>query len=124
MISVETLPDGDVAVTFTLADGRGASLVGDFNEWDPHSHLLVPDDEGHRSISIVVPADTVIRFRYLDDGGEYFDDPAADFLEPNGYDGTNSVIDLSLHRNAPSTAVSSDDHRSIDLTTGSEVPIA
>ena len=124
MISVETLPDGDVAITFTLADERDVSLVGDFNDWNPHSPLF-PDDDGHQGISIVVPADTVIRFRYLDDdGGEHFDDPAADYFEPNGFDGTHSVIDLSLHRNAPSTAVSSDDDRSIDLTTGSEVPIA
>jgi hypothetical protein len=39
-------------------------------------------------------------FRYLADGGEFFDEPAADRIEPNGFGQTHSVLDESLRSDA------------------------
>ena len=80
-------------VTFALADhGRPVSLIGDFNAWDPLAHPLRRRANGTRSVAVVLPAGTVARFRYLEDGGAFFDDPDGDGLEPNGYGETHTVV--------------------------------
>ncbi|MEP7111809.1 MAG: isoamylase early set domain-containing protein [Ilumatobacteraceae bacterium] len=105
MITTSLLPNGDVLVTFMIDDERPVSVVGDFNGWDPHRDPFVEELDGRRYVTVSVPADTVTCFRYLADtgqadgglnGGEFFDDPAADRHEPNGYGQTHSVLDHSL----------------------------
>lgn len=69
--------DGMVRVTFSLPAGEPAcavSVVGDFNDWDPHRHPLRPRSNQTRSASVTVPAGSILRFRYLADGGVWFDD--------------------------------------------------
>ena len=85
MITTSLLPNGDVLVTFMIDDERPVSVVGDFNGWDPHRDPFVEELDGRRYVTVSVPADTVTSFRYLADGGEFFDDPAADRIEPNGF---------------------------------------
>jgi hypothetical protein len=51
------------------------SVVGDFNGWTPGRHELRPLRNGTRSVSVRVPADRRIRFRYLAADGRWFDDP-------------------------------------------------
>jgi len=76
--------DGMVRVTFTLpaGDPSGAvSVVGDFNDWDPFAHPLRGRANRPRSASVTVPVGSTLRFRYLAEGGRWFDDetiPAAD----------------------------------------------
>jgi 1,4-alpha-glucan branching enzyme len=76
--------DGTVRVTFALpADQpRGAvSVVGDFNDWNPFAHPLRRRANGTRSTAVTVPAGTTLRFRYLAEGGIWFNDdttPARD----------------------------------------------
>ena len=76
--------NGTVRVTFTLpADkpGGAVSVVGDFNDWDPFAHPLRRRANGTRSAAVTVPAGTMLRFRYLAEGGIWFDDqtvPARD----------------------------------------------
>jgi 1,4-alpha-glucan branching enzyme len=83
--------DGTVRLIFAVEDTRPVSLVCDRNGWDPHATPLVRRTNGTRSASIRVPAGTPVRFRYLADGGEFYDDPSAE-IEDNGVGGTHSVI--------------------------------
>jgi hypothetical protein len=96
MIATTLLPNGDVLVTFMIDDERPVSVVGDFNGWDPSRDPFVEEIDGRRYVTVSVPADTVTCFRYLADGGEFFDDAAADRIEPNGYGQTHGVLDESL----------------------------
>ena len=81
-------PDGTVRVTFALPAGEPAgpvSVVGDFNDWSPFSHPLRRRANGTRSAAVTVGAGTTLRFRYLAEGGVWFDDEAAPV--PDGRDG-------------------------------------
>lgn len=70
---------GDKAtLTFVLPHDDGAgkvSVVGDFNGWTPGVHTLVRRSNGTRSVKVQVSAGTPYRFRYLGEGGQWFDDP-------------------------------------------------
>jgi 1,4-alpha-glucan branching enzyme len=69
--------DGTVRVTFTLPAGNpsgAVSVVGDFNDWDPFAHPLRLRANRTRSASVTVPAGSTLRFRYLAEGGRWFDD--------------------------------------------------
>jgi 1,4-alpha-glucan branching enzyme len=68
-----------VRVTFVLPadDPAGAvSVVGDFNGWDPFAHPLRRRGNGTRSAVARIPAGCTLRFRYLAEGGYWFDDEA------------------------------------------------
>jgi len=75
-----------VTVTFVLDDaGEGpVSVVGDFNDWTPGVHVLRKRSNGTRSVSVTLPAGQRVRFRYLAEGGRWFDDPQADAHEHDG----------------------------------------
>lgn len=66
-----------------LHDGP-VSAVGTFNEWTPGRHKLVKRNNGTRSVSVAVPAGEEIAFRYLGDGGVWFDDADADAITSCG----------------------------------------
>jgi 1,4-alpha-glucan branching enzyme len=71
---------GEVRVTFELpaTEPAGAvSVVGDFNGWDPYAHPLRKRSNGVRSAVVTIPAGTTLRFRYLGEGGVWFDDETA-----------------------------------------------
>jgi 1,4-alpha-glucan branching enzyme len=73
--------DGMIRVTFTLpvSEPEGpVSVVGDFNEWDPFAHPLRKRANQIRSASVTVPQGSTIRFRYLGEGGVWFDDETVD----------------------------------------------
>lgn len=79
-------------ITFVLPTDAGpVSVVGDFNDWDPAVHPLKKRSNGTRSVTVDVGPGRH-RFRYLGEGGAFFDDAEADGLEANGYGGTHSVI--------------------------------
>ena len=72
--------DGTVRITFALPadEPSGAvSVVGDFNDWDPFAHPLRKRANGTRSVVVIVPVGATLRFRYLADGGVWFDDETA-----------------------------------------------
>ncbi len=68
-----------VQLTFVLPEeaptGR-VSVVGDFNAWTPGVHTLVKRSNGTRSVKVPVERGERYRFRYLGEGGVWFDDPA------------------------------------------------
>ena len=82
-------------VTFVLTDyedvGR-VSVVGDFNGWTPERHKFVRRRNRTRSASVKLPAGHRFSFRYLAEGGHWFNDEAADGWEPNGYGSDNCVV--------------------------------
>ena len=70
-----------VRVTFALPSKEPVgpvSVVGDFNGWTPGTHPLVRRANGTRSVAVSVPSGTPLQFRYLGDGGNWFDDPDVD----------------------------------------------
>ena len=50
------------------------SVVGDFNGWDPFAHPLRRRANRTRSAAVTVQAGSTLHFRYLGDGGVWFDD--------------------------------------------------
>jgi 1,4-alpha-glucan branching enzyme len=81
------------SVTFVLpADAGDVSVVGDFNDWDPMAHPLKKRSNGTRSVTIDLREGHAYQFRYLADGGTFFDEPDADAIEPNGYGDTHSSL--------------------------------
>jgi len=76
--------DGTVRVTFALPadvpDGA-VSVVGSFNDWNPYTHPLRRRANRTRSATVTVKAGSILHFRYLAEGGVWFDDetvPAQD----------------------------------------------
>lgn len=85
----------DPKVTFVLPAETGpVSVVGAFNGWDPHAHPMKKRSNGTRSVTIDLTAGAHA-FRYLAEGGVFFDEPDADVVEPNGYGDTHSIIVIS-----------------------------
>jgi len=79
-------------ITFVLPIDTGpVSVVGDFNDWDPAVHPLKKRSNGTRSVTVQMPPGRY-PFRYLAEGGAFFDDADADVLEDNGFGGTHSVL--------------------------------
>jgi 1,4-alpha-glucan branching enzyme len=78
---------GTVRVTFALpaTEPAGAvSVVGDFNDWNPYAHPLRKRGNGIRSAVVTLPTGTTLRFRYLAEGGLWFDDDTAEVLDGQG----------------------------------------
>jgi 1,4-alpha-glucan branching enzyme len=79
--------NGTVRVTFALpADdpGGAVSVVGDFNGWNPFAHPLRRRSNGTRSATVTVRSGSTLRFRYLAEGGLWFDDEAAPDRDSQG----------------------------------------
>lgn len=95
MIKLSSTKDPDrVQVLFALAlddAPAGVSVVGDFNDWDPHAHPLRKRSNGTRSVKIELDRGEH-RFKYLADGGSWFCEPMADRQEPNEWGEVDSVL--------------------------------
>lgn len=79
--------DGTVRVTFALPadEPSGAvSVVGNFNGWNPFAHPLRRRGNRTRSAAVTVPAGSTLHFRYLAEGGIWFDDETVP--APDGHD--------------------------------------
>jgi hypothetical protein len=92
-------PDGKgrVRVTFVVPEGGfdgPMAVVGDFNGWDPTATPL-RKQRGRRIASVSLDEGRRYAFRYLAEGGRWFNDDAADDYQANEYGGNDSVIDLS-----------------------------
>jgi 1,4-alpha-glucan branching enzyme len=84
-----TRPDRNdvVRVTFVLPEDEppgAVSVVGDFNDWNPFAHPLRRRANGTRSTAVSVPASSTLRFRYLAEGGVWFDDETAESRDSLG----------------------------------------
>jgi 1,4-alpha-glucan branching enzyme len=77
-------------VTFVLPADHASgevSVVGEFNDWRPGAHPLRARKDGTRSVTVTLPAEQRVAFRYLAHGDYWFDDDSAD-----DHDGTNSYL--------------------------------
>ena len=69
---------GRTRITFVLPKGEPegrVSVVGDFNDWTPGTHTLVGRSNGTRSVGVTLDPGATYQFRYLAEGGRWFDDP-------------------------------------------------
>jgi hypothetical protein len=98
MIGTEPVNGTDrLRVTFAVpaADVDGAAaVVGDFNRWDPCADPLREID-GWLRASVMVQPGRRYRFRYLADGGRWFNDSEVDVYEPNGIGDDDCLLDLT-----------------------------
>lgn len=84
--------NGTVRVTFALPadDPHGAvSVVGNFNDWNPFAHPLRRRANGTRSATVTVPVGSTLHFRYLAEGGLWFNDETSPAR--NGQDASIAV---------------------------------
>lgn len=81
-------------VTFTLPGGieaESASLVGDFNGWNPQAHPMRKGEDGRWRVSAELETGREYQFRYLVNAQEWHNDTACDCC-PNPYGGENSLL--------------------------------
>ncbi|WP_072041932.1 hypothetical protein [Nigerium massiliense] len=74
---------GGQKLTFTLPANHEAgaiSVVGNFNDWTP-GELPFKKRGDKQSASVVLPADYIAVFRYLGEGGNWFDEQDATFVD-------------------------------------------
>jgi 1,4-alpha-glucan branching enzyme len=93
MIKVRIGQGDAVKVTFALPAGApAASVVGNFNAWDPLADPMRKRSNGTRSAVVEVPRGSTLQFRYLLDGGEWTSEDEV----PNdaGPFGVDSVLEV------------------------------
>ncbi|MCA9998346.1 MAG: isoamylase early set domain-containing protein [Anaerolineales bacterium] len=71
------------------------ALLGEFNEWNPESHVMKQLKDGSFSLSVSLPAGQDYRFRYLLDGARWENDWEADDYVVNEHGGKDSLVKLS-----------------------------
>ncbi len=79
--------NGKVKLTFILPQEQvsgGTSVVGDFNGWDPFAHPLRRHADGTYQATATVSCQQELCFRYLAEGGIWFDDPECDRYDERG----------------------------------------
>lgn len=72
---------GATKVTFALPIDEApaeTSVVGDFNNWDPMATPMKKRSNGTRSASVEIGQGEVVAFRYLADGGHWFNEAETD----------------------------------------------
>ena len=71
-----------------------ASVVGDFNEWNPETDPMVRRSNGTFSAVVPLIAGASYRFRYRSEDGTWFNEEAADGYESNVHGSTDCLIEL------------------------------
>jgi len=68
------------------------SVVGDFNQWDPHIHPFTQASDGTYRVTVTLDAGRRYAFRYLSAGGRWFNEGFADDLEYGPFGSYNSIV--------------------------------
>ncbi|MEN3186450.1 MAG: glycogen-binding domain-containing protein [Atribacterota bacterium] len=78
-------------VTFRLEypEAKSVAIAGNFNEWNPETHLLRKTKKGYWSTTITLPRGRY-EYRYFIDG-QWFTDPNTEQI-PNEFGSFNSII--------------------------------
>jgi 1,4-alpha-glucan branching enzyme len=69
---------GELHLTFVLPQEEPAgrvSVIGDFNSWTAGVRTLARRSNGTRRVKVKVASGAAYRFRYLGEGGHWFNDP-------------------------------------------------
>ncbi len=97
MIKVQTnakKKKATVTFSLSLADAPDAvSVAGNFNGWDPLAHPLKKRSNGTRSTKVELDLPARVEFKYLGEGGVWFNDADVDLTDGETQ---NCVIDLTL----------------------------
>ena len=87
-MALRITPNGtSTKIQFVLPDDildGPTSAVGTFNGWTPGAHKLVRRSNGTRSVTVAIPKGHSIQFRYLGEGGVWFDDEDAQAITSEG----------------------------------------
>jgi 1,4-alpha-glucan branching enzyme len=86
-----------VKVSFILPadDSRlPASVVGEFNEWDPEADPMIRRSNGTFSAVVPLVAGATYRFRYRSENGMWFNDDGADDYDSNVHGSTDCLVEL------------------------------
>lgn len=92
---VETEGGVVARVTFTVPNSTWADvihLVGDFNDWNHHSHPLKRDRQGKWILTVDLELGRAYQFRYLVDGNLWMNDNDADAYVHNPFGSDNFVV--------------------------------
>ena len=84
------------------------SVVGNFNEWQPGWDELVKDGDGTRSVTIELPYNEQLVFRYLAANDVWFDEPDAGMITEQGsvlYAVSPQLVDLDRARDVQNPEV-------------------
>lgn len=96
MVEKVDLGNGQVRVTFRVSQqiwAASIALVGEFNDWDPHSlPLRQSHDEGDWSLTLELGTGRSYRFRYVVNGEEWMNDNHCDGCELNEYGTFDSIV--------------------------------
>lgn len=97
MIKKQYVKSRDVCkVTFTLPAGisaDSASVVGQFNQWDPSVHPMQKmKTTGEWRAVVDLPPGQRFQFRYVVNGEQWHNDDAADAYQANEHGSENSVV--------------------------------
>jgi 1,4-alpha-glucan branching enzyme len=86
-----------IAVTFEMpADVQcdGLFVAGDFNDWNTSATPLKRQKDGTWAATVSL-APGAYRYRYVDNGNSWHNDPGADRYEPSGFGEDNSVVEVA-----------------------------
>ena len=83
----------EVEVTFSLTndEAKKVALVYEGNDWEPVPMRYSKKNEAFQT-KLRLPKGGEFQFRYLIDGENWQNDPAADAYRPNEYGEDNSVV--------------------------------
>ncbi|MCD4738378.1 MAG: isoamylase early set domain-containing protein [Anaerolineae bacterium] len=82
-----------IRVTFILPEGSPpASVVGDFNDWNPEANPLILRSNHTYSSAVELDKGQRYAFRYQLANGGWLNEEDADAKEPNKYGSSNSII--------------------------------
>ncbi|HLN96363.1 MAG TPA: isoamylase early set domain-containing protein [Flavobacterium sp.] len=91
---IKTKPVAKVTFSFEAKEATAASVIGDFNNWDPKAGELGKLKNGTFKGTFEVPTGASYEFKYLIDGA-YVNEAEADAFQFNAFAGAeNSVLAL------------------------------
>jgi 1,4-alpha-glucan branching enzyme len=76
----------------TAVNAKKASLVGDFNDWNPKAHPMKAKKDGTFYVAVHLAAGAEYRYRYLLDGKRWENDWEADMYLPNEHGTDDSIV--------------------------------
>ena len=91
---VKTKPVCKVTFSIEAKEAAAASVVGDFNSWNPEAGALGKLKNGTFKATFDLPRDASYEFKYVIDGA-FVNEPEADAYQWNAFAGSeNSVLAL------------------------------
>ena len=91
---IKTKPVCKVTFLIDAKEASTASVVGDFNDWNPSVGELSKLKNGTFKGVFDLPKDAAYEFKYVVDG-TYINEPEADYFKWNGFAGAeNGVLEI------------------------------